>query len=94
MAKEITKPTAQKTAAASAPPPRPPQAKPGVGTQALVRVTAEVRQVMICEAAYYIAEHRGFEPGHDVDDWLAAEEQIDAALTGPAPPAAGSRLQR
>lgn len=27
-------------------------------------------------AAYYIAEARGFEPGHELDDWLAAEHQI------------------
>jgi Protein of unknown function (DUF2934) len=95
MAKEITKPTAQKRAAASAPPPRTPQAKPDSGgTQTSVPIKPEVRQVMICEAAYYIAEHRGFEPGHDVDDWLAAEEQIDAALTSSAPRAADSRLQR
>ena len=89
MVKEITKPTAQKRAAATAPPSRIPQAKPD---KASVPVTPEVRQVMICQAAYYIAEHRGFEPGHDVDDWLAAEEQIDAALTSPAPlPSAGAR---
>jgi len=94
MAKEVTKPTVQKKAAATAPPSRTPQAKPDSGAQGLAPVTPEVRQVMICEAAYYIAEHRGFEPGHDVDDWLAAEEQIDATLTSPAPRAADSRLQR
>jgi hypothetical protein len=31
---------------------------------------------MIAQCAYYIAERRGFEPGHDVDDWLAAEAQV------------------
>ena len=31
---------------------------------------------MIAEAAYFIAEQRGFEPGHEVDDWLQAEAQI------------------
>ena len=35
---------------------------------------------MICEAAYYIAEQRGFEPGHELDDWLAAEAQIHDQL--------------
>lgn len=38
------------------------------------------RQSMIAEAAYYVSEHRGFEPGHELDDWLAAESQINAAL--------------
>jgi hypothetical protein len=27
----------------------------------------------IAEAAYYRAQARGFEPGHEMDDWLAAE---------------------
>jgi hypothetical protein len=27
-------------------------------------------------AAYFLAEARGFEPGHDVDDWFAAEQQL------------------
>lgn len=37
---------------------------------------------MIGEAAYYIAEQRGFEPGHELDDWLAAEAQIHDQLAG------------
>jgi hypothetical protein len=27
-------------------------------------------------AAYFIAEKRGFEPGHELDDWLAAETEL------------------
>jgi len=49
---------------------------------------AEKRKSMIAEAAYYIALRRNFEPGHDVQDWLLAESQVDAALAGgniPAP---------
>jgi hypothetical protein len=38
------------------------------------------RQLMIAEAAYYYAQRRGFERGHELDDWLAAQDQIDAAL--------------
>lgn len=38
------------------------------------------RHCMIAEAAYYSSERRGFEPGHELDDWLAAEGHIDAAL--------------
>lgn len=33
---------------------------------------------MIAEAAYYRAEKRGFEAGHEVEDWLAAEREIAA----------------
>ncbi len=29
----------------------------------------------IAECAYYKAESRGFEPGHEVEDWLEAEQQ-------------------
>jgi len=36
---------------------------------------------MVAEAAYYNAERRGFEPGHELDDWVAAISQIDAELT-------------
>jgi hypothetical protein len=38
------------------------------------------RRAMIAEAAYYCAEQRGFDPGRELDDWLAAESRIDAAL--------------
>jgi len=31
---------------------------------------------MIEEAAYFIAQQRGFAPGHEIDDWLAAEAQV------------------
>jgi len=27
-------------------------------------------------AAYYRAEARGFEPGHEVEDWVEAERQV------------------
>jgi hypothetical protein len=37
------------------------------------------RQVQVALAAYFIAEKRGFEPGHELDDWLAAEAQLAAA---------------
>jgi Protein of unknown function (DUF2934) len=44
-------------------------------------MTAEIRQTMIAQAAYYIAERRGFESGHDVEDWLLAEKQVDVTLS-------------
>jgi hypothetical protein len=36
---------------------------------------------MIAEAAYYRAEQRGFEPGRELEDWHAAETEIDTVLT-------------
>jgi len=41
----------------------------------------ERRRHMIAEAAYYRAQRRGFAPGFEVEDWLAAEAEIDTALT-------------
>lgn len=29
----------------------------------------------VAECAYYKAEARGFEPGHEMEDWLAAEAE-------------------
>jgi hypothetical protein len=39
------------------------------------------RYERIAEAAYLRAEQRGFEPGHEIEDWLAAEKEIDALLS-------------
>jgi len=41
------------------------------------------REEMISVAAYYLAEHRGFDGGDPMADWLAAEEQIEAELNNP-----------
>jgi hypothetical protein len=38
---------------------------------------------MIAEAAYYRAQRRGFAPGAELQDWLAAEAEIDHALAEP-----------
>jgi hypothetical protein len=41
---------------------------------------ANSRHTMIAEAAYYRAQRRGFENGHDLQDWLEAEAEIDLML--------------
>jgi hypothetical protein len=38
--------------------------------------TDEQMRAWISEAAYYRAESRGFEPGAEMDDWLAAEAEL------------------
>jgi predicted nucleic acid-binding protein len=40
----------------------------------------EERERMIAVAAYYLAEHRGFAPGREQQDWQQAERQIDRML--------------
>ncbi len=37
---------------------------------------------MISDAAYFLAEQRDFCPGHEVEDWLAAEREIDRFTSG------------
>ncbi len=37
------------------------------------------RHSMIAAAAYRRAEGRGFTPGHELDDWLNAELEVEAA---------------
>ena len=43
-------------------------------------VDADQKHQMVSEAAYYIAEKRGFTNGDPVDDWIEAETQIESLL--------------
>ncbi len=43
-------------------------------------VSPEERQRMIAEAAYFRALQRGFSGGDVVEDWLAAEREVDERL--------------
>lgn len=45
-------------------------------------VSPEERHRLIAEAAYFIAERRGFTAGSEVDDWLRAEAEIESRLGG------------
>jgi hypothetical protein len=38
---------------------------------------SESRAARIAEAAYWRAERRGFTGGQELDDWLAAEKEVD-----------------
>ena len=44
-------------------------------------VTPDMRRGMIAESAYLRAERRGFAPGHEDEDWLAAEAEVDQLLS-------------
>lgn len=35
------------------------------------------RNARIAEIAYFKAEQRGFAPGHELDDWYEAEQEIN-----------------
>ncbi len=45
------------------------------------QVSADVRRAMIAESAYLRSERRGFAPGFEEQDWLAAEKEIDTLLS-------------
>ena len=43
-------------------------------------VDPQRRTALIARAAYFRAMDRGFAPGHELQDWLAAEAEVDAEL--------------
>ncbi|NND36360.1 MAG: DUF2934 domain-containing protein [Gammaproteobacteria bacterium] len=45
-------------------------------------MTPEKRYRLIAEAAFLKAESRGFIGGDPVEDWLAAEKEVQDLLTG------------
>ena len=53
-----------------------------LATQTVARAepSAEEVRAMIATAAYYLAAERHFSPGHELDDWLAAERRIQASF--------------
>ena len=80
-AKAATRPAAKVAPATKAAKARAPVAPPTPkGTEALL--PAFDRLVMVAEAAYYRAERRGFAPGAEMDDWLAAEAEVERLLAG------------
>ena len=68
-----------------APPADPRRAVPraraaGANPAPRAAISPEERRAMIAANAYLRAERRGFEPGHESDDWFAAEAEVDALL--------------
>ena len=53
---------------------------PEVAAPAPNFVDPQHRTALIARAAYLRALNRGFEPGHEGADWLAAEAEVDAEL--------------
>lgn len=74
-------------AAARAPLPPPEAELTGtaadtVADTAVAATPGALRHSWIAEAAYYIAERRGFCGGSAEDDWCKAEAEIDRLLAG------------
>ena len=43
-------------------------------------ISEDMRRSMIAQGAYLRAERRGFRAGDEVEDWMAAEAEVDALL--------------
>jgi hypothetical protein len=56
---------------------------PSEASKTPVPFTAEELHALISERAYFIAQRRGFVPGHDLDDWLEAEAEVLDHLSAP-----------
>ena len=65
----------------------PTDRKQGLTNGQPPRSDASERLDRIAMAAYYNAERRGFEPGHELEDWLDAEKSIDGEAREPVLPA-------
>jgi len=61
-----------------------PRAKRSADAPLRPAVTPDMRRGMIAESAYLRAERRGFAPGHEDEDWLAAEAEVDKLLSADA----------
>jgi hypothetical protein len=74
--------SAERKPAARKSPARRPTAKKAAARKATAKnpVPESQRRHMIAEAAYYLAEKRGFSDGDPVSDWIAAETEIDTRL--------------
>ena len=56
-------------------------AAPDLGDQrSRTMISPEERHRMIAELAYFRAERRGFHGGAEIEDWLAAEAEVDTKL--------------
>jgi Protein of unknown function (DUF2934) len=81
MKPQMTHPTrARKHSAPKRSVPQPADTGDGQENQRALpaRLDADTRRAMIAEAAYYRAEQRGFEPGRELEDWHAAESDVDS----------------
>ena len=76
----VKKVAAPKAAAVKAKPEKAPVIKKAVAKKKEVSVSPEQRYQMIATSAYFLAEHRGFAGGYEMQDWISAEAAIDAQL--------------
>ena len=71
-AKKSAKPVPEATA------PKPRKRRPSAAPMPVV--SEDERRGMIATSAYLRGERRGFAPGGEAEDWLLAEQEVDALL--------------
>ena len=80
----------QKTGTGATAPPvveNPETAQPASETtQALTMSETEKREVLIRLAAYSFYERRGYVSGHELEDWLQAEMEVNRQMAKPPGP--------
>jgi hypothetical protein len=47
-----------------------------------LQTSSEDTRRQIAEAAYFRAKERGFEPGHELEDWIEAESEVMGRING------------
>ena len=67
--------------------PIPQHLKARSGTAGRSLVSEDQRRGMIAYSAYLRGERRGFAPGGEAEDWLLAEQEVDALLSSGHMPA-------
>ena len=74
----------RKTPRKAAPATPRPDTKASTSTASSVRTEASSDDVrrQIAEAAYLRAKERGFEPGHELEDWVEAESEVMGRING------------
>lgn len=63
------------------------QASPRAAVSSPTGPSPAEREQMVRMAAYFRAQNRGFQPGYEWEDWLAAEAEVSAStgVESPAP---------
>lgn len=77
---KTTAPRASKSTPAKKPPHAAAATRKPRARASSADISPDLRQQMIAEAAYLRAEQRGFGAGDPLDDWLAAEREVDLLL--------------
>ena len=69
-------------AASVTPKPDTRAARPLSANNVRAETSPEEIRKLIAEAAYYRAQERGFEPGHELEDWIEAESEVMGRING------------